>query len=310
MQILKPHQKSSPEMLGMPETGHFNMNDEEAYKIWRDKKLSTYPIRISEQRVEIENPEKLTTAERKLLIQHCQKTNMVFYQLKHSYGDPEDKIRVKRLGEQLGLSRLDSNLCADNDSISSLKVVPGGRRQTYIPYSNLKISWHTDGYYKSAVQQIRGMLLHCISPAARGGENAILDPEIAYIHLRDSNPDYIYALMHPQAMTIPANEEKGTVIRAAQTGPVFSISATGKLHMRYTARIRSIEWRNNEATLAAIKGLADFLESGSDYIFQHKLEAGQGIICNNILHNRCAFEDQGEPRLLYRARYLDRIQGT
>ncbi|VAX06461.1 FIG00779168: hypothetical protein [hydrothermal vent metagenome] len=310
MQILKPHQGSSPKMLGMPKTGHFNMNDEEAYKIWRDKKLSTYPIRISEQRVEIENPEKLTTAERKLLIQHCQKTNMVFYQLKHANGDPADKIRVKRLGEQLGLSRLDSNLCADNDSISSLKVVQGGRRQTYIPYSNLKISWHTDGYYNSAVQQIRGMLLHCINPAAQGGENGILDPEIAYIHLRDSNPNYIYALMHPQVMTIPANEENGKLIRTAQTGPIFSINATGKLHMRYTARTRSIEWRDDETTLAALKCLASFLKTESEYIFQHKLEAGQGLICNNILHNRSAFEEEGAPRLLYRARYIDRIQGT
>jgi len=43
------------------------------------------------------------------------------------------------------------------------------------------------------------------------------------------------------------------------------------------------------------------------------LRAGQGIICNNVLHSRSAFTDaadSGQVRLLYRARYHDRIRGT
>ena len=51
------------------------------------------------------------------------------------------------------------------------------------------------------------MGLHCISPARVGGENALMDPEIAYILLREENPDFIRALMHPQAMEIPAIAE-------------------------------------------------------------------------------------------------------
>jgi hypothetical protein len=43
------------------------------------------------------------------------------------------------------------------------------------------------------------------------------------------------------------------------------------------------------------------------------LRAGQGIICNNVLHKREAFADDaaaGQQRLLYRARYHERIRGT
>jgi hypothetical protein len=34
-------------------------------------------------------------------------------------------------------------------------------------------------------------------------------------------------------------------------------------------------------------------------------------VCNNVLHERSAFEDDpARPRLLYRARYVERIAGT
>ena len=43
-------------------------------------------------------------------------------------------------------------------------------------------------------------------------------------------------------------DEQG-IARAAQTGPVFSIDpASGDLHMRYTARTRSIEWKQDATT--------------------------------------------------------------
>jgi len=80
--------------------------------------------------------------------------------------------------------------------------------------------------------------------------------------------------------------------------------------MRYTARTRSIEWRDDETTRAARECLTAFLNSESKTIFRHTLKAAQGLICNNVLHNRNAFEDDGEPRLLYRARYFDRIQSS
>jgi len=36
-----------------------------------------------------------------------------------------------------------------------------------------------------------------------------------------------------------------------------------------------------------------------------------GLLCNNVLHDRAGFsDDAGHPRLLYRARYYDRIAGS
>jgi hypothetical protein len=142
----------------------------------------------------------------------------------------------------------------------------------------------------------------------------LLDPEIAYLRLRDENPEYIRALMAPDVMTIPANTEEGGENRPAQTGPVFSIDpVTGSLHMRYTARTRSIEWKQNAATQRAVKALEQLLADGSPHVFRYRLATGEGLLCNNVLHNRTEFADEvdkGIARLIYRARYYDRIRGT
>jgi hypothetical protein len=63
----------------------------------------------------------------------------------------------------------------------------------------------------------------------------------------------------------------------------------------------------------AVGFLADLLAGDSPCTVSYRLRAGQGIICNNVLHSRTAFTDaadSGRGRLLYRARYHDRIRGT
>jgi len=117
--------------------------------------------------------------------------------------------------------------------------------------------------------------------------------------------------MHPAAMTIPPNIENGKEIRGAQSGPVFSVDPlSGCLHMRYSARKRNIEWRDDKLTLEAAAKITELLDDES-MVFRYQLQAGQGVICNNILHNRTAFEDSAEQqRLMYRARYYDRIKNT
>jgi hypothetical protein len=82
--------------------------------------------------------------------------------------------------------------------------------------------------------------------------------------------------------------------------------------MRYTARTRSIEWRPDEATRAAVQYLNRILEADSPYVFALRLAGGQGLVCNNVLHNRGAFTDDPTPglrRLVYRARFVDRVAG-
>jgi hypothetical protein len=289
----------------------FSLDNEAAYRRWRDAKLSAYPGTTDALVVEIRDPSNLTAAETQAMLGICRKTNMVLYASRQ--GGREDKAMARALGEQFGLRRLDNNMLADDDGITSLQVVAGKSERGYIPYSNRRLLWHTDGYYNAPEARIRAFVLHCVSPAAEGGENRLLDHEIAYILLRDARPDCLRALMQPDAMTIPANTESGEQTRAASVGPVFSTDAAGNLHMRYTARTRSIEWKQDAATHAAVSFLEQLLAGDSPYIFRHRMAAGQGLVCNNVLHNRTAFTDdvdKGIARLVYRARYYDRIAGT
>jgi alpha-ketoglutarate-dependent taurine dioxygenase len=223
----------------------------------------------------------------------------------------EDKAIPRSLAFQLGLSRLDGNWLADEDGISQIAVTAAtGDRTVLIPYTNRPIKWHTDGYYQPQSRHIRAMLLHCVRPAKAGGETALMDHEMAYIALREANPDWVRALMAPEAMTIPERVDDDGVARAAQTGPVFSVDAQdGALHMRYTARTRSIQWKDDQCTREAAAFLAQLLDTGGPHVFRLRLEAGMGLVCNNVLHDRAGFlDDPGQPRLLYRARYLDRIK--
>lgn len=284
----------------------FDLADAPAYELWRARKLADYPTDPRALIVEIRDPHALSADERRSMLRCCAKTNMAIYQT--GCGDDPDKTIPQAIAAQLGLNRLDHNLLADEDGLTSLSVANSGNRRGYIPYTNHALKWHTDGYYNQPEERIGAFQLHCVRPAASGGENALLDHELAYIRLRDENPDYIAAFMEQDAMTIPAREDDNGIARAAQSGPVFSKNPDGSLHMRYTARKRSIEWKAMPTTLAAVKFLEDLLAAPSPYIFRNRLAAGMGLVCNNVLHDRTAFEDS-EPatRLIYRARYYDRL---
>jgi len=292
----------------------FDLQNDGAFVKWKKQKLENYPKNINELRVTVNDGQSLSADELEKIEANCRKANMVLLDFKYPV---EDKATVKRLGQQLGLHRLDGNLCADDDSITSLTVMDTGRKNIYIPYSNKPISWHTDGYYNAADQQIRSVMLHCVSPALTGGQNALVDHEIVYIHLRETNPDYIVALMQQDVMIIPANDVEGETIRSGRSGPVFSVNPNdSKLHMRYTARTRSIIWKDDLITGEAVACLKSFLDSDSPYIFHYRLEAGENLLSNNILHTRTAFKDdestsnEANKRLIYRARYLDRVAHT
>ena len=278
----------------------------QAYLRWRERKLALYPRRVEDLIVEVRDPRNLSDSEAGDMRRVCAAANMAVYA--SPLAGAADKGIARRLGERLGLVRLHANPLADEDGISSLEVAPEKSARGYIPYSNRRLLWHTDGYYNAPAQRIGAFILHCVRPAAEGGENRLLDPEIAYILLRDADPRYVAALSAPDAMTIPANAEDPGATREAQAGPVFSTDG-GALHMRYTARTRSIEWRPDEATGAAVRFLGSMLDAGSPYVFKLRLVGGQGLVCNNVLHDRSAFTDEPPTpgRLVYRARYLDRL---
>jgi alpha-ketoglutarate-dependent taurine dioxygenase len=283
----------------------FALDRPQDYSRWREQKLARYPKRAEELIVEVRDPRALTESEAAQIRRVCAVANMAAYA--SPLAGVADKDIVQRLGARLGLARLQANPLADEDGISSLEVSAQRSGRGYIPYSSRRLLWHTDGYYNPPASRIRAFLLHCVRPAAAGGENRVLDPEIAYLLLRDADPRYVEALCAPDAMTVPANEEDPAAQRGAQAGPVFS-AEDGVLHMRYTARTRSIEWKPDEVTQAAVQRLREILDSDSPYVFRLRLQGGQGLVCNNVLHDRSEFTDApGAGRLVYRARYSDRV---
>ena len=282
------------------------LTDEDVYQRWRRGKLDAYPKRVTEILVPIDGLRTLTDAQNASIKRSIKRANMVIYRCRDMF---VDRAAVVSFARRFGLTRIDHHLCANADGVSELSVAATGVRSDYVPYSNRSLSWHTDGYYNDKQRQINAVILHCAQSAVSGGENALFDPEIAYIRLRDEDPRFITAFEHPECMTIPANTGAEGEIRPALTGPVFSYGAQGEIHMRYSARKKNIRWREDPLTRAARDFLTGILNETDGMIFHYRLQKGEGLLSNNVLHDRTSFSDgQGQQRLLYRARFFDRIE--
>jgi alpha-ketoglutarate-dependent taurine dioxygenase len=303
----------------IPLDSPFHPDNDAGYQAWRAAKLADYPSRGEDLIVEVKDPNRLSPAEYDALWRRIAKTNMVIYAT--ALGEAEDKDAVRALSRQFGLEHLDANWLSDEDGISSLTPrdeeasdpgarTPGqdpGRRGDYIPYTHHRIRWHTDGYYNTPERRIYAMTLHCVRQAAEGGENDLYDHELAYMALRDANPEHVRALMAEDAMTIPARVDEMGVARGDEVGPAFLVDGN-QLHLRYTARTKSIAWKRDAATQAALGALENLLASKPFGAYTLKLQPGMGLLCNNVLHTRAGFSDTPDHRrLLYRARYHDHL---
>lgn len=278
----------------------------DVYARWRDEKLAHAPQRLDQLIVEVRDPRQLSAQERDAILDRCRRANMAVYASQSV--DPADKAIPRRLGEQFGLRQLDHNPGADDDDITSLSVQTDALHRGYIPYTDRPIAWHTDGYYNTPEHQINAFILHCVRPAAEGGVNGLIDPEMLYIRLRELDPSHIETLTRPDAMTIPANIVDGVERRPPSVGPVFRRGQHGHLALRYTDRRRNIKWRDDPATQAAVEAIRALLTDPETPRFEARLDPGCGVICNNVLHSRSRFQDRtSQRRLLYRARYYERI---
>jgi len=304
----------------IPADSPFHPDNEAAYQAWRIAKLADYPSRGEDLIVPVADPFRLTDAEHDALWRRIAKTNMAIYAL--DPGRAEDKAGPRAIAAQFGLERLDANWLADEDGISSLtprdedrsdpsQRKPGvdpGARGDYIPYTHHRIRWHTDGYYNPPGRRIYAMTLHCVRQADKGGENDLYDHELAYIALRDADPRHIRALMAEDAMTVPARVDDQGQARPDETGPALLVDE-GQLHLRYTARTKSIRWKDDPATREALTALETLLADPPRGAYTLRLAPGMGLICNNVLHTRSGFSDRPEHRrLLYRARYHDHLR--
>jgi hypothetical protein len=288
----------------------FLLENHSQYSYWRDKKLKNYPTNLENLVVDITNEKSINSIELKQLLENVKKTNLTLYHLKKTPKNTQAVLPA--IGHALGLNQLNKNYLADETGLTTLSVAKGGSlKGIYIPYTNKAINWHTDGYYNAPHQQVRAFALHAEQRAETGGENALLDPEIAYILLREQNPDFIHALMSLEAMSIPPGIDMNGKPRPMSVCPVFSINIQGQLHMRYTARKRNVIWSKNTTLQLALSALQTILHTDGKGIFKGLLAPNMGLVSNNVLHARESFKNsQTYQRLYYRARYFQRIATT
>ena len=299
------------------------INDPAHYRRWRTQKLARVGCWLDAPIVEIQDPAHLGQAELAALGERVAAMNFALYRCRTAGNATLSHRAFLGLCRQVGLDRLAANPLSHDmpegaSGVSEIRVGDDAQR-AYIPYSNRALNWHTDGYYNPPAERVNGFAMHTIRPATAGGENRFLDHEVLYLLLRDRDPALAACLFSDEVMTIPPNTpEDGNkkMTRPAQTGPVFLLTG-GRLQMRFTLRARHIHWKPSpevRAALAEIRAILD--DADNPFIVTRRFAAGEGVISNNVLHNRSAFEDAAggrEPptkprgRLVLRARFYNPI---
>jgi len=279
------------------------------FQRWKSQKFEKTNTNADDLLVEIKDPLNLTSNEEKQLRQVVSQNNFVIYQ--YQPGKDYSVSGYQHLCNRLGLTNTISNLAANDDDVSLIQVSGKIHDKEYVPYTNQALKWHTDGYYNEPDQLVQSFVLHCIHAAHQGGANSFMDHEIAYLLLHERNPDWVEALSASDVMTIPANTQGRKILRAAFQGPVFDTSITdARVYMRFTERKRNILWKQQDDVLQAIVALGEILNQPNPWKIDITLEPGQGVICNNVLHRREAFQDDnnsGNRRCFHRIRYQDRV---
>ncbi|MCY4349643.1 MAG: TauD/TfdA family dioxygenase [Thiotrichales bacterium] len=316
---------------------------------WCDTRRETHATGEPGRRIEIRDPYRLRATERDAIAGQCARFNFALYRFARGRSDSggsnpghSNPGALSAFASAMGLHRRDLTLGVDHHGIAAVRVVPRPNGPEMIPFTSRALNWHTDGYYNALERSVRSIVMHCASPAASGGETTLLDPDLVYATMHAQDPALVEALAHPYAMTIPAHEAEGTVIRPARAGPVFrflarkfhrftaagaaptdhlgapasrsgeifGLDAPPKLYMRYTMRTRSIQWRSTPDTTRAVIALEEAIALLASEYVHVRFEAGEGVICNNVLHRRSAFVDgegEGARRVMLRIRSLDPV---
>ena len=282
--------------------------DARALTQWCGARRKAHAAGSAARWIDIEDPFRLRAVERDAIATQCARFNLALYRFARGRGDPD---ALSAFASAMGLERRDLTLGADRRGIATVQVARVTRGPVMVPFTSRALNWHTDGYYNTSTQSVRGVVMHCAVPAAAGGENTLLDPDLVLAALNERDPELVEALAHPCAMTIPAHEAEEGLVRPARSGPVFRfLDDPPALHMRYTMRTRSIRWRPTPDTVRAVAALEATIASLSTHHLRVRFEAGEGVICNNVLHRRSAFvdgEDAVSRRTVLRIRSFDPV---
>jgi len=263
---------------------------------WAEEKERNIPQNIDGISVNIHDINNVKTSEIAKIKETINRYNSCIYS---SSVPLESNITLLKFAELVGMRTYDCNNLESNE-ISTI-TPEENNKINYIPYTDKPLNWHTDGYYDR--KPIFSWLLHCVNPATQGGENYLLDHELA---LREyvMRHDDINNLLAADALTIPESKDTS---RAKISTYIFSFeNQYKKLHMRFSMRKDNID--TSPKASEAITKLKKIIENDcGKYSLTYKLQKNEGIITNNILHGRNAFKDDKVKRKLLRIRSYERL---
>ena len=147
--------------------------------------------------------------------------------------------------------------------------------------------------------------------AATGGENALLDHEIAYLLLRDADPRYVAALMQPDAMTIPArtDDDRRRARRRDRPGVLRGSGRRRAAHALHRAHAQHrMEGRRGGRAAAAAPRAAARRPVAVRLPRDAAARAWGCCATTCCTTGRDSPTHPARPRLVYRARYHDRIR--
>lgn len=279
----------------------FELDSKDDYLKWRDEKLAAYPKDVGELVVELGDMTAISAAEKAKIAETVERANMCIYTAGAAQLDMDSLLA---LGKQLGVSRTDKSVRhAQSDELTDSGIL-----NRAIPFSTRHCNWHTDATYYGSNNTVQALFLLCKRPALEGGSNKVLDHEILYIHLRDKHPGALEVLMNKNCFNYrnPATGE----IDLHRGGKVFWTNTDGHLCHRFSFRKTDMAWSDENDVASAAKTLESLIAAESANVIEGRLESGMGLISNNVLHTREKLVDSNDPaekRLLFRARFYDRV---
>ena len=263
---------------------------------WAEEKERDIPHNIDGIIVNIHDINNVKISEIAKIKETINKCNSCIYSSKIAL---KSNTNLLKFVESVGMRTYDRNNIESNE-ISTITPLESNKIN-YIPYTDKSLNWHTDGYYDK--KSIFSWLLHCVHPATHGGENYLLDHELA---LREYvlRYDDVNNLMSEDALTIPESKDTS---RSEISTYIFSIkNQYKKLHMRFSMRKDNIGTSPKAGD--AVTKLKEIIENDcAKYSLTYKLQKNEGIITNNILHGRRAFKDDKVKRKLLRIRSYERL---
>ena len=263
---------------------------------WAEEKENNIPQNTDGISVNIHDINNVKISEIAKIKETIHKYNSCIYSSKVAL---KNNTNLLKFAESVGMKTYDCNNIESNE-ISTITPLQNNKIN-YIPYTDKPLNWHTDGYYDK--KSIFSWLLHCVNPATQGGENYLLDHELALREYVLRNDD-INNLMAEDALNIPESKDTS---RSEISTYIFSFkNQYKKLHMRFSMRKDNIS--TSLKASSAITKLREIIENDcAKYSLTYKLQKNEGIITNNILHGREAFKDDKVKRKLLRIRSYERL---